>query len=40
MAVFGLSFEVWPVNMKVRDSVRHTYGNTLRGTSLALDGQL
>lgn len=40
MAVFGLSFEVWPVNMKVRDSVRQTYGNTLRGKLQALDGQL
>jgi hypothetical protein len=24
MAVFGLSFEVWPINMKIRDSVRQT----------------
>ena len=40
MAVFGLSFEVWPVSTKVRDSVRQTYGNTLRGKLHALDGQL
>jgi hypothetical protein len=30
MAVFGLSFEVWPVSTKVRDSVHQTYGNPAR----------
>lgn len=40
MAVFGLSFEVWPVNANIGDSVRQTYGKTLRGKLQALDGHL
>jgi hypothetical protein len=40
MAVFGLSFEVWPANAKIRDSVRQTYGSTLRGKLEALDKQI
>ena len=40
MAVFGLSFEVWPVNAKIRDSVRQTFGSTLRGELQALDNRL
>jgi len=40
MAVFGLSFAVWPVNTKIRDSVRQTFGSTLRGKLHALDNRL
>jgi hypothetical protein len=40
MAVFGLSFEVWPINTKMRDTVRQTYGKTLRSKLQALDKQL
>jgi hypothetical protein len=40
MAVFGLSFEVWAVNAKIRDTVRQTYGKALRSKLQALDSQL
>jgi hypothetical protein len=40
MAVFGLSFEVWAVNTKIRDTVRETYTKALRSTLQALDKQL
>ncbi|HYW40219.1 MAG TPA: hypothetical protein VE957_19090 [Terriglobales bacterium] len=40
MAVFGLSFEVWTVNTKIRDTVRETYGKALRSKLQALDKQL
>ena len=40
MAVFGLSFEVWAVNTKIRDTVRETYTKALRSTLRALDKQL
>jgi hypothetical protein len=40
MAVFGLSFEVWAVNKKIRDTVRETYGKVLRSKLQVLDSQL
>lgn len=40
MAVFGLSFEVWAVNTKIRDTVRETYGKALRSKLQTLDSQL
>jgi hypothetical protein len=40
MAVFGLSFEVWAVNTKIRDKVRETYGKALRSKLQAFDSQL
>ena len=40
MGVFGLSFEVWAVNTKIRATVRETYGKALRSKLKALDGQL
>jgi hypothetical protein len=40
MAVFGLSFEVWAANTKIRDTVRETYGKALRSNLQTLDKQL
>jgi hypothetical protein len=40
MAVFGLSFEVWPANKTIRESHRQTYISMLRGALQALDHRL
>jgi hypothetical protein len=40
MAVFGLSFEVWAVNTKIRETVREAYGKTLRSKLHAFDKRL
>jgi hypothetical protein len=40
MAVFGLSFEVWTVNAKMRDTVREAYGKALRSKLQGIEKQL
>jgi hypothetical protein len=40
MAVFGLSFEVWPVNQTIRNKHRLDYEGMLRGSLLTLMGKL